>query len=175
MRYLAITVLAALLTACTAPYGSDSIWFNGYKDQRLSEDRYMISTETSALIDINRANQFNLRRAAEVTIQSGYTHFAIIDEDKNETVTQRTVPGTVVSNTYGSAYGYGTGAQYGSVYNYSGSAYGSSNTSTTYTPPRTVTRKKSNPTITIIMLRNPKEQAPNIFIARDVLMYTKDL
>lgn len=175
MRYLSVALLAALLTSCAAPYGADSIWFNGYKDQRLAEDRYVISTETSGLVDINRANQFNLRRAAEVTIQNGFTHFAVINENKNESITQRTVPGTVISNTYGSAYGYGTGTQYGSIYNYSGSAYGSSNTVATYTPPRTVTRKTANPTITIIMLKEPKEQAPNIFVARDVLRYTNDL
>jgi hypothetical protein len=50
-------------------------------DQQLAPNRYMVRVSGSRAIAQDDVQRYLLRRAAQVTLQAGYTHFAINDED----------------------------------------------------------------------------------------------
>ncbi len=75
---------AMLLSACATapdpyrPLGASGV---GYSDQALGPNRYMVEISGSRAIARDDVERFVLRRAAEVTLQQGYTHFMLSDED----------------------------------------------------------------------------------------------
>jgi hypothetical protein len=75
---------AMLLSACATapdayqPLGASGV---GYTDQSLGPNRYMVAVSGSHAIARDDVERFVLRRAAEVTLREGYTHFTLSDED----------------------------------------------------------------------------------------------
>ncbi len=77
-------LLAALLFACTTatPYQPNIAGqkvSGGYSDNRLAADRYEVSFEGNTLTSRERVESYLLYRAAELTIDSGYTWFRLVD------------------------------------------------------------------------------------------------
>jgi hypothetical protein len=72
----AAAVAILLLGGCaTGPVGMAGT------DQQLGPNRYMVRVSGSRAIAQNDVQRYLLRRAGQVTLQAGYTHFAINDED----------------------------------------------------------------------------------------------
>ena len=121
-----VTVLWFILAAsgCATSYQSSG-FTGGYSDTQLAPDVFRIFFRGNAYTSSERTQDFAMLRAAELTLQEGFTQFAIIDESSSVDVSTFTTPGS--SYTTGSAYiGGGHGSYYGT---YSGQ--------TTYTPPQT--------------------------------------
>jgi hypothetical protein len=81
---VAVVSTAVLLSACaTAPddYRPLGVSGVGYTDQALGPNRYMVAVSGSRAIARDDVERFVLRRAAEVTLREGYTHFTLTDED----------------------------------------------------------------------------------------------
>jgi hypothetical protein len=86
---------------------------------------FRINFTGNAYTSAERAQDFALLRAADLTLQHGFKCFAVVDETASTQVSSFTTPGT--ATTTGTAYvsgGYG-------------SYYGSYSANTTYTPPQT--------------------------------------
>jgi len=77
---------AALLSACqTGPIyrerGPGDTY--GYTDMRLTENRYRVTFRGTAATRRDEVEDYLLRRAAEVTLNNGYTHFVFDARDTN--------------------------------------------------------------------------------------------
>jgi hypothetical protein len=71
----------------------------GYTDQQLSPTRYRVAFSGSTASNRDDVENYLLRRSAEVTAQSGYTHFAFSRRD-----TERST--NYISDYYGPYYYY---------------------------------------------------------------------
>jgi hypothetical protein len=116
-----ILVAAGVLSACqTRPAyrergPQDTI---GYTDLRLTENRYRVTYAGGNATRRDQVEDFLLRRAAEVTLESGYSHFVFDARDTNAQTHYR--------NTFGSRARLGIGfGPYGpSPWYYSRFAFG---------------------------------------------------
>lgn len=90
----AATLGAAALVACATqtPYGpAASSWGYGYEDTQIEENRYKISFKGNSVTDLDTVETYLLYRAADLTLQSGYDWFEIVERDVD---TQRRYSGT---------------------------------------------------------------------------------
>lgn len=80
--FIAGTVL--LMTSCSTGYQSSNSWKlnGGYSETQLSEDVYKVSFRGNGYTSLEKASDFALMRAAEIGLEKGYTHFAIINADE---------------------------------------------------------------------------------------------
>ena len=123
---LQIFIIAAVIfiNGCATSYHSTG-FTGGYSETQLAPDVFRIHFAGNGYTSGERAQDFAMLRAADLTLQHGFKCFAIIDESSSTAVSSFTTPGS--ATTTGSAYvsgGYG---------NY----YGSYSDQTTYTPPQT--------------------------------------
>lgn len=119
---LACTFL--LLAGCATPYQPCG-FAGGYSDTQLAPDGFRVFFRGNGYTSRERTQDFAMLRAAELTIEGGFKHFAILDESSSEEVSTFTTPGS--SQTTGSAYVYGGSRSY----------YGTYSGHTTYYPPQT--------------------------------------
>ncbi len=89
-KILAVAVVAAAtaLAACSAgptPYQPAAGYDRGYSEQKIESDRYRISFKGNSMTERDTVENYLLFRAAELTMQSGYDTFTIVnrDTDKN--------------------------------------------------------------------------------------------
>ena len=74
--YLALLLVAVAVTGCATRYQPDS--FNGgYTDVQLNATTFRISVEGNGYTSTDRAQKIALLRAADLTLQSGGTHFIV--------------------------------------------------------------------------------------------------
>lgn len=79
--------LSLLLAGCATPYQPKG-FLGGYSDFQISKDTFSITFSSNTLLDGSRLRQYLLRRAAEVTLAHGFSHFAIIENtDQTDMVT----------------------------------------------------------------------------------------
>ena len=139
---IAIAVLtAALLAACATPYQQRGAT-GGFSETQLSENVFRVVFNGNGYTRSERAEDFVLLRSAELTLQNGFTHFAIADARTSTSVSSYTTPST--SYTTGSAYRSGN------------NIYGNA-TTTTYGGGTTFVSRPSA-TNTIVMFR----ERPNV-------------
>ena len=108
---LALTALAALLSACATAYQEKGLT-GGYSETQLGPNIFRVSFRGNAYTSRERAEDFTLLRAADVTLEKGFRYFVIVNSEAGTKVGAFTTPTT--SYTTGSAYGYGNYA-YGSA------------------------------------------------------------
>ena len=132
MKYLSILALVmAFLQGCATTY-QGSGFSGGYSETQLDENVFKVTFRGNGYTSRERASDFALLRSAELTLQSGYKYFAVIDANSytsNSTYTTPTTSNTT-ANVYGSdnyAYGNTTTTTYG------GQAYNISRPSTSNT------------------------------------------
>lgn len=85
MRHYLIAIPALLLAACaTAPtaYAPSDRGEPGYHDRRIEDDRFQISFTGGPDIGPARTEDLALRRAAEVTLDSGYDWFEVVGRER---------------------------------------------------------------------------------------------
>lgn len=95
-------VSAALLAACaeSTPYQrATSPGSYGYSEQRVEQNRYMVSFSGNSLTDRQAVETFLLYRAAELTREQGYDYFRLVRRD---TEADRRITGT--TGPYGPGY-----------------------------------------------------------------------
>lgn len=86
MRALALALTAMLAVGCASSYGPDYDRAEnrgdlGYYDTRLDQNRYRIEYRTDYR-DSELAQDFAMRRAAELTLQGGYEWFQVIHRNR---------------------------------------------------------------------------------------------
>ena len=114
--FLALAVCAG---GCATDYQSSGLT-GGYGDTRLAPDAFRVTFDGNAYTSGERAQDFALLRASELTLANGFKYFAIVDESSSTTVSAVVTPGT--AQTTGNAYVYGN--------------YGTYSGTTTYVPPQ---------------------------------------
>lgn len=125
-----------VLSGCATAYQPNGLG-GGYSDTLLAPDVYRIVFRGNGYTPPERAQDFALFRASELTLQHGFTCFAIIDERNSTSTSSFTTPGHANTTAYGS--GYSSGSVYLNPYGgtYSGTSTAYVNANTTYTPPQT--------------------------------------
>lgn len=81
---LFFSVFALILTACVSQpvYGPRGPGQSaGYTDERLAENRYRVTYTGNSITHRETVEDFLLYRAAEVTLQSGFSHFSFDTRD----------------------------------------------------------------------------------------------
>jgi len=90
MRALIFATALLCLTGCATNYQSASFWGNGYTSYRIAEDTHSITFRGNQYTTKERAEQFAMLRAAELTLESGYTHFLVLEQkDRSSVVLER--------------------------------------------------------------------------------------
>jgi len=109
-RTMLLVVSTLFLTACATSYQNTGLT-GGYSETQLDENVFKVSFKGNGYTSRERASDFALLRSAELTLQSGYAYFVIVDEDsytRNSTYTTPTTSNTT-ANVYGSGnYAYGS-------------------------------------------------------------------
>lgn len=79
---LKTTVILCLLflSSCASRYAAKSEEGFGYSSKRVSEHVFDIHYKGNAETALTDARKYAYRRAAELTLATGYTHFSIVEE-----------------------------------------------------------------------------------------------
>lgn len=92
-RLFKLSTLAAAglvgLAACatSTPYSAVDTSGYGFSEQRIEDNRYRIVFRGNSLTDRETVENYLLFRAAEVTVQSGYDHFIVVEDDTERSTT----------------------------------------------------------------------------------------
>jgi hypothetical protein len=112
---------SALLFGCATQYNSTG-FSGGYSDTQLAPDVFRITFSGNGFTSSDRAQDFALLRAADLSLTHGFRYFAIVTGRTGGTVSSVTLPGS--SYTTANATGYGS--------------YIYRTATTTYTPPTNI-------------------------------------
>ena len=131
MRKLVTIILAILVSGCATAYQSAG-FSGGYRDTQLDTNVFRVSFEGNGYTRPDRAEDLALLRSAEITLDNGFSHFAIIDERSREKLSTFASP--TQSYTTANATAFGNTA-YGTAHTttYGGSTFLVSKPSTTNT------------------------------------------
>ena len=150
MRNACLLVLI-FLAACATPYQKSGL-AGGYSETRLSENVFRVSFRANAYSRGERAEDFALLRCAELTLEHGYSHFALADSKSDSEIGAYTTPTTTY--TTGSAYSVGN------------TVYGSARTNTY--GGNTEFYSKPGTTNTVVMFKGKPDIQGIVFDARFV-------
>ena len=125
-----------LITACQTPYKSNGL-MGGYSETWYTPDTVRVIFRGNGYTSRERAQDFALLRASELSLQHGFGFFGVIDESDSTAVSSYTTPG------YSTTRSVGIGSTSGNIYlnpygaSYSGVSSGVVNSTSTYMPPMT--------------------------------------
>ena len=97
---VAAPMLALALAGCATgykPYGT----YGGYSELQLEENKFRVSYDGNAGVPIETAADYVLLRSAEVTLENGYSYFAVVGGRHAERVEVHNNP--VISSSSGQA------------------------------------------------------------------------
>jgi hypothetical protein len=153
-RYLLVLGIIAL-SACATPYKQMGLG-GGVEEMQISEDTYRVRARGNGYTRPDRIEDFILLRSAEIAASKGYPYFAIISAADQTTSSSFVSPGYAQTNTTASATGTGIATGGGNSAIVTGTAIGSSTSSTTYTPPtlQTITRPGSQAVVKLLQSRD---------------------
>lgn len=97
-------VAMTIFVGCATDYQKRG-FSGGYDETQLGENIFQVSFRGNGYTSGERAADFALLRAAEVTIENGFRFFILADKEQGASVSSYTTP--TYSNTTASAYGYG--------------------------------------------------------------------
>ena len=103
---LLATLLVAAACATPTPYGPASEGGFGYSEQAIEANRYRVSYRAN---DPVVAEDGALRRAAELTLQNGYSYFTVISRDNDRTTTGPRSSVGIGGGNFGRRTGAGVG------------------------------------------------------------------
>jgi hypothetical protein len=92
-RFLYLALLSCSVGGCAgaSAYGPQGDAVIGYSDQQLGSGRYRVTFAGDAEDTREQVENFLLRRAAEVTLAAGYTHFVVDKENTERKVSRHTI------------------------------------------------------------------------------------
>ena len=105
-RCFTVGAAALLLAACATatPYGPAAEGGGyGFSEQQIEQNRFRITFRGNSVTSRETVENALLFRAAELTVQQGFDHFIVVE---NETEARRSYRGTAYPAFYG-RYGYG--------------------------------------------------------------------
>lgn len=116
-KLLSTGFLAVFLAGCATTYQPNS-FTGGYSETRLAENIFSVSFRGNGYTGRDRAVDFALLRSAEVVLENGFSHFAVIDGSTVTDVSVHTMPTTTQTNFSAnrvghSMYGQATSTTYG--------------------------------------------------------------
>ncbi len=116
MRKLSIAGIAGvalLLAGCATSYQSQGLT-GGFSETRLGENMYRVTFNGNGFTNRTRSADFTLLRSAELTLQSGYRYFVIVDAHRDTKTSYYSTPTytNMNANDYGNNI-YGTSTTYG--------------------------------------------------------------
>lgn len=77
-----VFIAAALLFAgCATTYSKESLFTNGYTSKRIGPDTFVITFRANEFTPPEKAREYALRRAAEVTLENGFRSYLILEEE----------------------------------------------------------------------------------------------
>ncbi len=174
--FAASAAIALTLAACATPTpyqpaipGRPSS--GGFSEIRLEPNRARVTFQGNSLTTRETVEGYLLYRAAELTVQSGYDWFAIVERDTDKKTSTYVQPDPLYRPWYGSSYGYWRPA-----WRYYGRGYGWRGWDPFWGDPfwadrvdiRTVERFET--TAEIVMQRGPKPEGDvRAFDARAVM------
>lgn len=91
IRTCIVSAAIFLLTGCATAYGPSN-GKSGYSDTQLQQDIFRVSFSGNAKTSKERAGDFAMLRASEVTLANKYTYFAIIDNSDTSSTSFVTMP-----------------------------------------------------------------------------------
>lgn len=116
---LPVLLLAVLAASCASqtPYAPADGGRLGYSEQQIERNRYTVSFAGNSLTDRQTVETYLLYRAAELTVNSGYDYFIVVEQDTEKSTTYRS---TIYDypfrhHFYMSWYGYPYGPGYGGI------------------------------------------------------------
>ena len=80
MRKFRILLVGLILSGCATPYQKNGLK-GGYEDMKLSKDMFQVSFRGNGYTSGDVVQKYFLRRCAELTIEQGFDHFAIVDQE----------------------------------------------------------------------------------------------
>jgi hypothetical protein len=86
-----VAVFAAVLVACVGatPYQPAPPRGFGYTEERLDQNKYRVTFRGNALTPRETVEDYLLYRAAELTLQNGFSHFLVIGRDTEKKTSYR--------------------------------------------------------------------------------------
>lgn len=95
--FVKIAAILLLLSGCATPYQPQkSAYGYGYSETQLAENIFSVRFIGSGADGAPVVSDYALLRAAEVTLEHGYTHFGIVDSKDEIKYSSVTVPATTV-------------------------------------------------------------------------------
>lgn len=109
MREILICAFFGLLVAgCATAYQAKS-FTGGFSETRLGDNVFEVNFRGNGYTSRERARDFALLRSSEVTLESGYRYFAILDSDNSASLSSYTTPTHTQMQAYSTGnYAYGT-------------------------------------------------------------------
>lgn len=150
-RLYVLSLFAVFAVGCTTPYQKTGI-SGGFSETQLSENVFRVSFVGNGYTRGERAEDFALLRSAELTLENGFSYFALADSRASTSTSAITTPAT--SYTTGNAYVSGN------------QVYGSA-TTRTYGGGTTYISKPSSIN-TVVMFKEKPVSAGMIFDAKFV-------
>lgn len=82
-RIAVVVALAAMLSACVTatPYQPAQPRGFGYTEERLDQNRFRVTFRGNSLTTRETVEDYLLYRAAELTLQNGFSHFILVGRD----------------------------------------------------------------------------------------------
>jgi hypothetical protein len=162
MEKIIVLILSSslLLAGCATPYRSNGL-MGGYSNIKLSKDMYKVSFQGNGYTNSEKVENYLLYRCAELTNNSGYRYFIILEkkeDTKNNILTTPTTIRSIGNNTYSGQIGLGSF--------YSGNNYYTAHT--TINPGETYLIQKHTNTAIIKMLKS-NEKYPLAIEANSIL------
>ena len=82
----------------------------GFTDQKIEDDRYRITFRGNSQTSREAVETYLLLRAAELTLENGYDHFVVVEDDTDKTTTYTGTTGAGFGPAFGPGLGfYGVG------------------------------------------------------------------
>ena len=86
MKNIFVIISILLFAGCATQYKADGLT-GGYSQIQINEKTWQVTFRGNGYTSNNRAQKFAMRRAAEITIEQGFTHF-IITQSSSQTTTR---------------------------------------------------------------------------------------
>jgi len=116
MRIITLALAITLLAGCATPYQKQGL-MGGFEETQLAPNVWRVSFKGNGYTSTERVEDLVLLRSAELTLQSGFTHFGLAASRVGASQSAYTTPVTTTTTANVTAYGnsaYGTANSYSS-------------------------------------------------------------
>jgi hypothetical protein len=110
-RLIAAAMAALCLCSCATPYRPLRAG-KGFADSQIAPDQFLVSFKGNGQTSLERAYDFLLLRATEVSLQHGFPYFAVMDVTNTSSASRYTVRQQFYTDS--AATGFGPVESYGS-------------------------------------------------------------